>query len=264
MSHIVLIEDSPSSGRLATETLCAVHQVVRSSSEPTATFELVCQSQPDLIILNLLAGNQRTGCRLLDQLKRHPETRAIPVLLASRAAPILAQNATTLNERGVYLVEAHADPTDLAERVEEALHGPDPRTTGTCGRNWAETSGTGSKRVLIVDDDDAIRDMVAELLQSEGYEVITASNGAEALEHVRSDEPDAVVVDLMMPVMTGWEFIEACRTEEHCARTPVLIMSAYRYLADGVLQVKADACIPKPFDVGAFLGTMERLMQRAR
>src|SRR5919202_3297891 len=89
-------------------------------------------------------------------------------------------------------------------------------------------SVTDSKRVLVVDDEDAIRDVVAQVLDLEGYEVRTARNGAEALDQVRSYRPNIVLLDLMMPVMNGWEFLEACAQNDLCADTPVVVMSAYR------------------------------------
>jgi CheY-like chemotaxis protein len=119
------------------------------------------------------------------------------------------------------------------------------------------------KRVLVVDDEDAIRLTVADALDMEGYDVITATNGAEALAQVRTARPDAIVLDLMMPVMNGWEFLEACRREELCAGTPVLVMSAYRYLVKTAPELRANACIAKPFDLDVLLGAIERLMRRA-
>ena len=130
MSRIVLVENLSSSGCLAMEMVGAAHDVVRSCSDTIASFEMVRQSQPDLIILNLVAGGHRTGCRLLDQLKRQHETHAIPVLLPSDAAPTLAQNASALEERGVYLLEAQASPARLAERAEQALRCATPGSTG--------------------------------------------------------------------------------------------------------------------------------------
>ena len=68
-----------------------------------------------------------------------------------------------------------------------------------------------TKRVLVVEDDETLRTTVAEALEDEGYQVITATNGAEALRLVRAAEPDAIVLDLMMPVMDGRAFLEASR-----------------------------------------------------
>jgi CheY-like chemotaxis protein len=119
-----------------------------------------------------------------------------------------------------------------------------------------------SKRVLVVDDDDAIRLTVADALQDEGYQVITATNGQEALAQVESGPPDAIVLDLMMPIMDGWGFLEACRTRELCQGIPVLVMSAYRRLTETAPDLKVRACIAKPFELDVLLGAVERLLQQ--
>ena len=120
-----------------------------------------------------------------------------------------------------------------------------------------------TKRVPVVDDDDVIRLTVADALDMEGYSVITATNGAEALAQVRTARPHAIVLDLMMPVMNGWEFLEACHREELCAGTPVLVMSAYCHLVETAPELGANAYIAKPFDLEVLLGAIERLVQRA-
>jgi two-component system chemotaxis response regulator CheY len=105
------------------------------------------------------------------------------------------------------------------------------------------------KRVLVVDDEEPIRLTVAEALQDEGYDVVTAQNGAEALERVRATRPDGVVLDLMMPVLDGWGFLEACRQDELCAKTPVLVVSAYRKLAVTASELRLHRFLAKPFEL---------------
>ena len=118
-----------------------------------------------------------------------------------------------------------------------------------------------AKRVLVVDDEETIRLTVAEALEDEGYEVVTAQNGAEALDRVRVTEPDALVLDLMMPVLDGWGFLQACRQEALCASIPVLVMSAYRKLAEaGPAELRVDRVVAKPFELEALLMAVEELV----
>jgi two-component system, chemotaxis family, chemotaxis protein CheY len=124
-------------------------------------------------------------------------------------------------------------------------------------------TATRPKRVLVVDDDEVIREAVAEALEFDGYEVSTASNGAEALDHMRTSHADAVVLDLMMPVMNGWQFLEACNRDTLCQGVPIVVMSAYRNLAQATPGLGASACIAKPFDLDVLSGALERLMRGA-
>jgi CheY-like chemotaxis protein len=114
-----------------------------------------------------------------------------------------------------------------------------------------------------VDDDDTIRTVVAEVLELEGYAVACATNGAEALELVRRQRPQAIVLDLMMPVMDGWHFLEHCRADARCAGTPVLVISASRHLSREAAGLGVTGCIAKPFDLDVLLRAVEGLVRAA-
>jgi CheY-like chemotaxis protein len=119
----------------------------------------------------------------------------------------------------------------------------------------------GVTRVLVVDDDDTIRATVAEALEFEGYAVESATNGAEALDLVRRKQPSAIVLDLMMPVMDGWEFLKRCREDGLCHGTPVLVISASRNLPQEAVGLGVKGCIAKPFDLDVLLGAVERVVR---
>jgi len=82
-----------------------------------------------------------------------------------------------------------------------------------------------SKSILIVDDSQAIVDLVSEALNSEGYDVSSASNGKEALNQLKEGCVDLIISDIYMPVMDGIEFIQEVRKLNHCQYTPVLILT---------------------------------------
>ena len=110
--------------------------------------------------------------------------------------------------------------------------------------------------VLVVDDDPAIRGLVADALRDEGYSVDIAAHGREALEAMRARRPATVVLDLMMPVMDGFSFMQACHTEQLCDDVPIVVISA---VADALLRVRevpVHACIAKPFDLDELIRTV--------
>lgn len=112
--------------------------------------------------------------------------------------------------------------------------------------------------ILVVDDDAAIRDVVVDILEMSDYRVKTAANGAEALDHIQRDQPAAVLLDLMMPVMDGWEFLRRCRRLACCARVPVVVMSAAHDAAVAADQLGAQAYLSKPFDMDTVLKVVGR------
>jgi DNA-binding response OmpR family regulator len=113
--------------------------------------------------------------------------------------------------------------------------------------------------ILIVDDDPAIRDVVSDILEMADYCVKTACNGAEALDLIRDDRPSAVLLDLMMPVMDGWEFLREYKDTASAMPVPVVIMSAAQDASQAVDELGAQALLAKPFEIETILAIVGRV-----
>jgi CheY-like chemotaxis protein len=113
---------------------------------------------------------------------------------------------------------------------------------GPAGRNFT---------VLVVDDDPNIRKMVVAALRRDGYDFMEAPNGREALDMMRAEHPDVVVLDLMMPILSGWDVLRERAEDPSLQAIPVIIISANRdpEVATAVSQGIC-AFLPKPFDIG--------------
>jgi DNA-binding response OmpR family regulator len=116
--------------------------------------------------------------------------------------------------------------------------------------------------VLVVDDDPAIRGLVADALRIEGYAVDLAAHGREALEALRARRPDTIVLDLMMPIMDGFSFIEACQREQLCTDVPIVVISAVQEALKRIKEVSVHACIAKPFDLDDLVRTVGQFARR--
>jgi CheY-like chemotaxis protein len=110
--------------------------------------------------------------------------------------------------------------------------------------------------VLVVDDDPAIRGLVADALREEGYIVDLAAHGREALDAMRARRPSTVVLDLMMPVMDGFSFMEACHLEQLCDNVPIVVISAVHDALQRINEIPVNACIAKPFDLDSLVRTV--------
>ncbi len=108
--------------------------------------------------------------------------------------------------------------------------------------------------VLVVDDERDIREAVAEVLKDEGYEVIDARDGEEALSQLRAHHPAVVLLDLMMPGMNGWEFCAARRREPDLSAIPVIVISALGQVSG----IDAAAFLQKPFELDALVSTVRQ------
>ena len=112
-----------------------------------------------------------------------------------------------------------------------------------------------SKRVLVVDDDEGIRDVLATVLEDEGYDVCTAADGLEGLAEAERARPDVVILDFQMPRCDGPSFAERYRASPDPA--PIILVTASHQVKSRCTQVHADGCIGKPFDIDELLRTVE-------
>ena len=125
-------------------------------------------------------------------------------------------------------------------------------------------NSSSAATILVVDDDRAIRDSLDRALALEGYRVIAASDGAQALDLVAVHDPDVVVLDLMMPNVDGLTVCRRLRARRD--RTPILMLTARTETSDRVsgLDAGADDYLAKPFDLDELLARIRALLRRTR
>jgi CheY-like chemotaxis protein len=159
--------------------------------------------RPAMITLDVMMPGM-DGWEVLAALKEDPETADIPVIVVS-----------IVDERGLGFSLGAADyltkPLDFS-RLSSVL-------------NRHAKVGLG-RRVLIVEDNEATQELLQKRLTKEGWQVVAAGNGREALERLTQGPPDLVLLDLMMPEMDGFEFLEAFRKQPGCAQITVVVMTA--------------------------------------
>ena len=116
-------------------------------------------------------------------------------------------------------------------------------------------------RILVVDDEERIVNFLRSKLKASGYQVLTASNGLEGLEQAQAQEPDMIVLDLLMPKMDGLEMLKELRT---FSAVPVIILTAKGADADRIkgLQLGADDYLPKPFNPDELVARIEAIRRR--
>lgn len=119
-----------------------------------------------------------------------------------------------------------------------------------------------SKTILVVDDADSLRTMVKAYLVQEGFRVVTAANGREALFIARQERPDLIVLDLMMPELGGYEFINVYARE---GAAPIIILTAKVDESDKVLglELGADDYMTKPFSMRELAARVRAVLRRA-
>ena len=117
--------------------------------------------------------------------------------------------------------------------------------------------------ILIVEDDPDILSSLAEVIREAGFDVETAANGYQALSRLETHAPDLILLDLMMPLMDGWKFLETARQRfPSRLTTPVVLLSAVHNLADEAHRLGVTAFLAKPFDLEDVVRVAHRFTQR--
>jgi len=206
-------------------------------------FEMARKLRPRLLVADL-AGEGLAGTALVDSLRKDPETRAIPLLVFS--GPDERERAFQLGASAFLAKPAEADQVGGA--VEVLLSG---------GRR-------AGHRVLVVDDDPAIRAICAEILGNHGYEVHEAGSCAQAVQAVRDKRPHLVLIDVQLPDGDGFALLEGLKEERAEEPFAAVFLSARGQTADKVrgFRLGADDYLAKPFDALELVARVEAVLRR--
>lgn len=127
------------------------------------------------------------------------------------------------------------------------------------------TNGNGAPgsrpRVLIIDDDDAVCELLRQALSEDGFAVATVPHGAAALDLVKHHQPAVLLVDLRMPIMDGWAFVEQYRRSARPAAS-IVLLSAARDLEENARRLGADGFVPKPFRIEDVTEAIDRCIAK--
>ncbi|MCG8346374.1 MAG: response regulator transcription factor [Chloroflexales bacterium] len=122
-----------------------------------------------------------------------------------------------------------------------------------------------SQRILVVDDDKQIVRLVRSYLEQSNYQVLTAYDGETALRLIRSERPDLVILDLMLPDHDGWEITRMVRSDPYLTQLPIIMLTARTEDTDAIvgLELGADDYIAKPFNPRAVVARVRAVLRRA-
>jgi len=122
---------------------------------------------------------------------------------------------------------------------------------------------TNAKRILVVDDESDLVVMISTALKHQGYEVITANDGQEGLEKAKTEKPDLIVLDLMLPRINGYKVCGLLKKDTRYAKIPIILLTAKASTEDMELgkKVGADAYITKPYERETLISKIEELIK---
>ena len=120
------------------------------------------------------------------------------------------------------------------------------------------------KRILVIDDTPAILELLQTMLQGIGYEVMATTDGRSALEQIKIKEPDLILLDLSMPIMSGYEFIEQFRHRyQHYRSIPIILFTAHKLTPHEIERLEVAGYLQKPFHLRELLKKISGLLSQA-
>jgi signal transduction histidine kinase/DNA-binding response OmpR family regulator len=242
---VLVVDDEPDVSRALRGYLQEEgFEVVTAASAAEGAREAAAR-RPSVILLDLLLPDQ-SGLDLLQSLKADPVTQDIPVLIVS---------------------VANDDLKALSLGAAECLLKPVDRTriVGTV-RKLVDGARESAPRILVVDDEADTVDFIRQTLAAEGFETSAARNGREALQAMVHGRPDLVLLDIMMPDLSGFEVLEAMARDPAISGIPVVVLTARGDEVDARsgLALGARNYMSKPFDVRALVAEIRRHVGRGR
>lgn len=118
------------------------------------------------------------------------------------------------------------------------------------------------KCVLVIDDDLPLRGMLAAALRQHGFQVLLAGDGGEGHRALKLHKPDVILLDLAMPEVNGWDFLQRLQETGQIGKVPIIVVSAHlRVDPQAVLQMGVSAILPKPFNLAELIDLIEHLSQ---
>jgi signal transduction histidine kinase/CheY-like chemotaxis protein len=204
---VLVVEDDPAAAELLTRQLIGAgyrYQVVKTGTEALAKAR---ELQPAAITLDIMLP-ELDGWEVMTKLKSDEATSAIPIIVVS-----VIDNP----ELGIALgaMDYFVKPVDGKELVRRLNR-----------FNFKRTLGKEDVRILVVDDEMPNREWLNRTLGPAGFTVLSASGGREAIQMARSEKPDLVLLDLMMPEVTGFDVVEALRSHEETREMPIMVLTA--------------------------------------
>jgi len=203
---VLVVDDDPAVATSLEKFLIPRGYQVLSALDGSSGLALAKSRHPDVILLDVLLPHGQNGLDVLSELKKDPEVKDIPVMMLS----FLEKTKLSEQKGAADYITKPIPWKDLLASLR--------RATGS--------SPTESAPVLVVDDDEKLRDVFKEVLTNNGFAVVEAANGAEALQRLREIQPSIILLDLRMPVVDGPAFLAELHRHAEWADIPVLVVTA--------------------------------------
>lgn len=213
-SKIVLIEDDKTLGEMLKKKLTLIGYTVWHIIDGAEGLKMIQQEKPDLVLLDILLPTMN-GYEILEAKRDDPLIKDIPVIIISNSGqPVELERVLELGAID-YFIKAQFDPDEIILKVTTLV----PPTKITAPASLA------NKKILLVEDDKFLSDVLTKKLTNEGCVVLRAVTGESSLEMAEHEQPDMILLDIVLPGITGFDVLEKLRANPKTKDLRVIVLS---------------------------------------
>lgn len=210
---VLIAEDEKFLGEILLTKFSSVGYATTLARDGAEALEKIRALQPDVVLLDILMPKM-DGYQVLEAMANEGLTKTIAVIIISNSGqPVEIDRALKLGARD-YLIKVQFNPDEVLAKVRQQLEPPVEKPVA--GAN---------KKILMVEDDQFLRELATKKFRLAGYEIVTAADGAEALTLVERENPALILLDIILPGLDGFEVLRTLRTSPPHRHIPVVMLS---------------------------------------
>ncbi len=229
MKKIFVLEDEKILFNVLLQKLRKAGFVAVGSEDGADGVRRIKDEKPDLLLLDIMLPG-KGGFEVLEELRKDEATKNLPVIIISNSGqPVEIERGIKLGVRD-YLIKAEFDPAEVIEKIEKVLGkgaGEMPVTNSAVRKEEMHHGAPGVSvgRVLVVEDDKFLRDLIVKKLRNEGFKVYEAIDGEEGLRIIIKESAEIILLDLILPGIDGFEVLRRLKEQMATKNIPVIVLS---------------------------------------
>ena len=231
---ILIIEDEPVHLNVMKAKLEYEGYEILVATDGETGLNMIKSQKPDLVLLDIILPKMN-GFEVLDNLKDYSDRPPI-IVVSNSGQPVEVDKALKFGAID-YLVKAEFNPGDVLEKVEKVLGRPQkspeimpvkssaPANAGAERPNNKNSQASRQAKILIIEDDKFLRDLISQKLRKENFNTLEAVDGEEGLKTAREKSPDIILLDLILPGLDGFEILRVLKSDKNTSQIPVIVLS---------------------------------------
>lgn len=226
---ILIIEDDPFLGDVLVQKLSKEGFDILLSKDGKEGLERIKSVHPDLVLLDIILPSMN-GYEILEEKQKDSAIKEVPVIIISNSGqPVEINRALALGVKD-YLVKAQFDPEDVLTKVRDQFRKQEDRSQTTS--KVSNDHSLDGKKIMWIEDDKFLNDIIARKLSSTKCQFIHASDGEEAMQKIAKEKPDVILLDIILVGMDGFEILKRIKADPEIKNIPVILLSNLSQSAD--------------------------------